>query len=319
MHVVGGHIGAAETVQIHAANTQPTGPGNVYTNAQTAEGWQDTEGNRLRTMREYVDSVSRDDLGPVIATLQAERPGRQLELIDLGCGPDRGVEEFCAENAVGYTGYDGNPVFLQQRGTDPFRTIQGRLEDMSSIPDGVYDITFSRAATAWSSDPDRTIAEQLRITGDTAVFTEYDWAPASVMCGHMDVLGAGIAAKATMICVLEAAGFNAEFGAGLHERVARVAAECGYDVESITSEMHELSGGANNRDLFLESANTICAQLRAVRGDPATSRAKKIQSAMMLSRLEHYKSIIEQAPAGSMAITLPPLHTTIVRKRVQAQ
>lgn len=280
---------------------------NVYTDATTASGWQEQEGNRLRSMREFVDGITRDDLTAVFADVRGDNPERPIELIDLGAGPDTGVEEFCGEQSVGYTAYDGNEAYLQDRPTPPERTILGRLEDLSALPDAGYDVTFSRAATAWSKDADATIAGQLRVSREAAVFAEYDWSSTSITSRDLDVNAAGLVARMTMIGGLEGGGFNTAFGAGLSERVARVAAAAGYTVEQVHVR-HELPEG-DHREIFVESARTMLAQMQAVAANPETSGARRGKVLYAAGKLLRSLEIIEKAPAGSVNFRLPALVT----------
>lgn len=301
------------------AYTPNSGPdaSNVYlaANSDTAATvWAEQEGQRLKTMGDLVGVVAREDLGSVFSDVNARNDG-QVELIDLGAGPDGDIEKYCTENGVGYTAYDGNEAFLadrraraelEGRPVDASRTILGRLEDMAAIPDAKYDLSFSRAATAWSADPDTTIAEQLRITNDTAVYTEYDWRNSGVHGIDSDAVAAGNAAKFAMVMVLEAANFKTEFGADISERVARVAEQAGYTVTQ-TSVRHELPEG-DHRALFIDAAETIRAQLQATGGGAAAAKARAVAE-----RLDKYLRIVRAAPEGAITFRLPALATEIVR------
>lgn len=297
---------------VSSANSDPIVP-NFY--LEVAPDATDQEGQRLKTMKDLVGVVARQDLAPLFAEITESSLDGPAELIDLGAGPDRDIEIYCRENNIGYTAYDGNEAFLadrrisaEQQGqiVDISRLKLGRLEDMSDIPDAVYDLSFSRAATAWSSDPDKTIAEQLRITGKTAVFTEYDWTHAGVHGVDNDAVAAGNAAKAAMVLVLESAKFQTELGAVLSERVANVAARAGFTIAQ-SSFRHELPE-ADHRALFLDAAETILGQLRMAGDGVAMAKARAIAE-----RLDKYLRIVRDAPQGSITFRLPALATEIVR------
>jgi hypothetical protein len=264
-------------------------------------------------MRELVGVVARRDLGPIFSEAVGQSAGRAVELIDLGAGPDLDIESCCRGNGVGYTAYDGNESFLELRRAqaqaagwpdDPARRVFGRLEDMGALADAAYDLSFSRAATAWSTDPDAAIAEQLRITRRTAVFTEYDWTHAgvrgaSVHSAVADAVAAGNAAKSAMTLVLESAGFKTEFGAALPHRVARLAG----GAFSVTSVRHELPM-ADHRAIFFESAEAALSLLRVASEGRDAAKAQ-----FVAERLAHYLRFVRAAPAGSLTFTLPTLVT----------
>lgn len=296
------------------AFTSPRQQGNVYTSSGAAAAWEQQEGNRLRSMREYVGAVCRADLGPVFDEVQGRHPGQQLEMVDLGAGPDRGVEDFATERGVGYTAYDGNQTYLAQRveeGTDPSSVIVGRLEDMGDIPEAAFDISYSRAATGWSAARDHTIAEQLRITGDTAVFSEFNWRDASVESNEMEVESAAYLAKMAMIRILQAAGFNPLLGESLQERVATVAAAQGYVIEQ-HHQPRPLPPG-DHREIFVESIHTILGQVQAVTNNPDSSTTAVVNARLASGPLLEALRVFERYPQAQMTVRLPELVTEVVR------
>ncbi|HSW98328.1 MAG TPA: methyltransferase domain-containing protein [Candidatus Saccharimonadales bacterium] len=299
-----------ESITNGGAGATAFGDGNVYT-ASAAAGttWEVAESARLRTMDGILDSVMQHDLDPVIGELQARADGRPVTLLDIGSGAGTSVEDLATENGVTYYAFDGSQPMLDQRSTPPERKILGRMEDMSGIPDGAFDITYTRAATAWSKDPDSTIADQLRITGERAVFTEYDWSEASVASNDPKVLAAGMAARDLMMLVLEIAGFKTEFGKDLAERVARVAVASG-QVVALSQVRHELPVD-DHRDIFVASANTLLALLgtEATGSGAGAAKAKATQG-----KLTKYLRIVEEAPAGTVSVRIPALSTVVVHK-----
>ncbi len=287
---------------------------NAYVGSKDAASpqWIEREHRRLRTMRELVGVVARRDLGPIFSEAVGQSAGRAVELIDLGAGPDLDIERYCRDNVIGYTAYDGNESFLELRRAqaqaagwpdDPARRVLGRLEDISALADAAYDLSFSRAATAWSTDANATIAEQLRITRRTAVFTEYDWTHAGVRGPGPDAVAAGNAAKFAMTLVLESAGFKTEFGAVLPHRLARLAG----GAFTVTSMRHELPM-ADHRAIFFESAEAALSLLRTASGGKDAAKAQ-----FVAERLAHYLRFVRAAPAGSLTFTLPTLVTVTAR------
>lgn len=285
---------------------------NVYIDrGLAATDWEAKESARLRTMDEFLGAVTHGDLVPVVEGVQAIHPGEGVTLLDIGAGTGTTTEELCREHGVDYSAFDAKKEFLDGRATiDSSHKLLGRSEDMTEIPDAAFNITYSRAATAWSSDPDRTIAEQLRVTGDTAVFTEYDWSRAHVHSESNDVTAAGMAAKLAIMSVLEAAHFDTLLGAELQDRIDRVASAAGYIIEHVHVR-HELPE-ADHRELFANVANTIVAQLRAASGNTANAvgAAKAATAASILTK---YLGIITRASSDSVTFRLPALSTEVVR------
>lgn len=275
---------------------------NIYVHESGGEAhadWSDHEAKRLATMGAVVASVTRGDLMPLFDELGSA--GTVLRFVDIGAGSDTTTEELCAEHGgIEYIALDGKQDFLDQRPTDEARKI---LADVGSIPspDGHFDITFSRAVTAWQKKPKTAIAEQLRVTrlGGVAVFTEFDWTHSGATPGS-EAQEAIMAARSTMMLVLTGAKFNPGFGANLGEAVAAVIAERGVEAERIEVR-HELPQG-DYKNIFIDAAENVLLQLKAVgRGQAA------VFAGLLESCIEKIKA------ASSTSIRLPALVTEIVR------
>jgi len=276
---------------------------NLYTaqQAQAAEAqvWSAHEAARLRTMGMLVASVTEADLAPIF-TEMTPTDGTRLRFIDIGAGSDTTTEELCDAAGVEYTALDGKEDFLEGRSTEPSRKI---LADVGDIPrpDGSYDVTFSRAVTAWQEHPRGSIAEQLRVTrlGGVAVFTEFDWTHSGAVAGSPGE-AAIMTARSIMMLALSTAKFKPDFGAQLGKCIDEVVEGQAINAQR-TEVRHDLPSG-DYTALFLDAAQNVLLQLRA------TGRG---QAAVLAGLLED--SLVKIEAAGSCLIRLPALVTQIVR------
>lgn len=276
---------------------------NIYTAppAQAAEtqAWSVHEAARLRTMGAVVASVTKADLAPIFAEMTST-DGIPIQFIDIGAGSDTTTEELCGAAGVEYTALDGKEDFLEGRSTEPSRKI---LADVGDIPrpDGSYDVTFSRAVTAWQEDPRGSIAEQLRVTrlGGAAVFTEFDWTHSGAVSGS-PAEAAIMTARSIMMLALSTAKFKPNFGEQLGKCIDEAVKEQAITVQR-TEVRHDLPAG-DYTAIFLDAAQNVLLQLKA------TGRG---QAAVLAGLLEDSLAKIEAA--GSCLIRLPALVTQIVR------
>ena len=142
------------------------------------------------------------------------------------------------------------------------------LASSSEIPleNDSMDVSYSKAVTAWSDEPRRAIAEQLRVTrgGGVAVFTEFDWSDAGTGKHSSPEEGERIARlKQTMVDVLGKSGFKPFYGGRLKADIEEVIAQDGLDCR-IEEVMHDFPEG-DHRTLLLGAAFGL-ANLAEMRG-----------------------------------------------------
>lgn len=262
--------------------------------------WAGDESSRLANMDSFFQLFAREDLDPVFADVAARYPDQPAQLLDIGAGTGMVTESLCAEQNVAYFALDVNQELLAGRTTETTHKILGSAE-ATNLPENSFDITFSRAVTAWNADPKAAIAEQLRVTrlGGYAVFTEFDWTDAGAV-SETEVTATTMATKAIMMEALTLAGFKPEYGKQLGSDVSEVVRAAGLRGEQFTAR-HELPAG-DYREILLEGAETICAQLDQFKhGQPAA------MAAMLRTNIAHIRS------AETFSFRLPALVTRIVR------
>ena len=111
-----------------------------------AARWAVDEAGRLESMDSLLERVALADLGPVFAALTRSVPAQSIRLLDIGAGSGLVIERLCNEAGGAYYALDVNEQLLAARSTDPSRKILGRAEAIG-LPDGSFDVTFSRAVT----------------------------------------------------------------------------------------------------------------------------------------------------------------------------
>lgn len=263
-------------------------------------GWEYHEASRLKTMDDFLSAVTEHDLGYAFNEAAYTDSANAVSLIDIGAGTGGAIEKLCSTRGVHYYALDVNEAFLDGRTTPSDKKILGRSE---AIPRSghSFDITFSRAVTAWSKDPRKAISEQLRVTklGGIAIFTEFDWSSSGIDI-ESPMTTKLMAARAIMMTALSLAGFRPEYGAHL-----------GCDIDSVIEEQglrcerkeirHELPA-ADYREIFLGAANTILDQL---------TRARTGQATVLATMLSGYiKDIQGSSP---FSFKLPALVTQVMR------
>jgi ubiquinone/menaquinone biosynthesis C-methylase UbiE len=264
----------------------------------SASAWEQQEGDRLQTMDDVLAAVTAADLMPVFEEVQAAKGTTGVTLLDIGAGPSTTTERLCDARGVEYFALDVNESFLASRPTDEDHKLLGKSEDLP-LEDKSVDITYSRAVTAWNADPKQAIAEQLRVTRDKAVFTEFDWSHVTVNSPDMSVVADGMAARAAMLGALSRVGFKTEYGQKLGREIQEVADAAGIAI--VRSEVrHELPEG-DHRALFLGAASTIVEQLK---------QAGPGAAATVASFLEGYMHTVRNAKEVRMR--LPALVTNVV-------
>ena len=270
---------------------------NLYDVADPT-AWGAEEVTRLQGMDELLSAVTRARLIPLLGLVASE-----ARLLDIGGGTGRTVEGLCDEAGVEYHVLDVNAEILAARSTPSERTILGRAEDIPE-PDGAFDVTFSRAVTAWNPDPMRAIAEQLRVTkpGGFAVFMEFDWAKAG-MAWASDAMAAGQAAKRAMMMALEAGGFKTGYGAELGSDIdaAANASDVVIDRQEQVLDFPE----GDYRRIFLDAARGIVAHLKSVGVGPAATAAMFIES--------NAREIDD--PRNAIVMRLPAIVTQTVQRQ----
>lgn len=134
-----------------------------------AVDWNATEAARLTDMDKLVQPYTQKDLIDILRTR------RGATALDVAAGPGTTVQKLCEMGGVTYVSLDINKEILAKR-TNPFNVMGSKYE--LPFPDKFVDISFSRASTAWGNDARGAIEEQLRVTRDVAVFSEFDWSQA---------------------------------------------------------------------------------------------------------------------------------------------
>lgn len=282
---------------------------NVYIQPSSgSEDWQSHEAARLRSMDEFLASITATDLMPVIDSLRSGEPDAKLNFIDIGAGTGDATELLCDQEGLTYVAFDANSAFLDKRPTDPSRKVLGRSEDLVATLETAgqqpFDITYSRAVTAWNKDPNKAIEQQLRSTklGGVAVFTEFDWRSSGIDM-RSPFAAKFMQARAIMMEALTLAGFRPEYGADFGHNIDRAAERQGLIYERHETR-HELPAG-DYREIFLTAANTVVEQLRAV-GGGAAGQAHTLAS--LLAGLVKDISSAEQ-----LTFRLPALVTQVVQ------
>jgi len=180
--------------------------------ARGDERWLNAEAGRLQDMDAFFEPFTHEDLGPVIAMQKGEHP-EGVSLLDIAAATSTTTEAMCDEAGVTYYALDIDPGMLAQRKTPPGRTIISPSQAMDTVGSETFDVTYSRAATGWSSAPRDSIAEQLRVTrdGGVAVFSEFDWSTAGADI-RTQAGKAVSGAKAILQIALVEQGFRPEYG-----------------------------------------------------------------------------------------------------------
>jgi SAM-dependent methyltransferase len=231
--------------------------------------------------------------------LEATR--RSSRLLDLGAGTGTAVEDLCNAHGVAYYALDVSADLLGRRSGPQGRKLVGRAECLP-VADEAFDVTFSRAVTAWNSEPVTAIGEQLRVTaaGGTAIFTEFDWTR-SGMTLRSQALADGMAARAAMMAALSRGGFMPRYGASLGRDIDLAACAAGL---TYTRQEHvvELPVG-DHRKVFLDAARNIIGYLRS------THVAAAVTASMFL---ESCARAVENA--RTIELKLPTIVTQVVRR-----
>ena len=275
---------------------------NPYLNvpAEAPTVWEVDEIDRLRTMDEFLGLVTAADLDSALQAIDPQVVTDGARLLDIGAGPGSVTEDLSLARGVDYFALDANQALLAQRTTEPGRMMLGRSEALPVRSDA-FELTSSRAVTAWNANPDDAIAEQLRVTrpGGVAVFSEFDWTKSGITIDS-EAFEAGMAARAIILQALALAGFNSQLGKNLGAMVDKVVANSSLGCQR-TEILHELPEG-DHRSLFLESAGTILNQLRAL------GPGAEVLATLLASNIEQVKQ------AESFSLRLPAVVTQVVRK-----
>jgi SAM-dependent methyltransferase len=274
--------------------------GNPYERRGPQTVWEAHEARRLQTMDQLLSAVTSADLQPVFASLPKDEP---LCFLDIGAGTGATTEQLCSEAShIRYYALDVNDDFLRARPTPRTHMIQARSEALP-INNGVFDITYSRAVTAWNKNPEVAIAEQLRATrlGGVAVFTEFDWTDSGVELDS-DAIEACMGVRAITELVLTLGGFNVEYGAQLGTAVDRATERSDKkDIHYMRREVRHQFPAGDYRSIFLEAADNILAQLQ--------ERGRGMAETLSMMLQEYIPTIHD---AEHCALRLPALVTETV-------
>jgi len=273
---------------------------NPYVRGQgtASDAWGSHEADRLTGMDVFFAPVAEADLVPLFASFVGDK--EDVKLLDIGAGSGTTNEELCGDHGISYYALDANPTILEARPTPEDHKILGRTEAMD-LPTHSFDVTYSRAVTAWSSDPERAIGQQLRVTkvGGFAVFTEFDWSSVRPGAdgGNAELI---MGTKSLMMQALAAIGFHPEFGRDMGLIIDHAADKSGlfYDRKEVRYELPE----GDYRELFLGAATSILIELNRAGGDAATTLAALLQT--NIKRIERMQAV---------SFHLPALVTDIVR------
>ncbi len=252
---------------------------------------QETEARRLREQATYYGQATKDNLGPRLG----EFMGGQL--LDIGAGTATEVQELCTANSVGYIALDINENYLSERPPGAVGLIRARSNQLP-VANNSIDITHSRATTAWSKEPEASIAEQLRVTrpGGLAVFTEFDWSEAKA-AKDSPIADTINAARHIMRLALRDMGYISNYGAKLSYEVSRILTNQGitFDGEDVIYRL----GQGDYRDYFLGDIKTLLSGMRE-------------NKSSMVSTLESEMKVIENS-TEPLVMNLPTLVSKIVR------
>jgi SAM-dependent methyltransferase len=277
----------------HEANHGPSAD-NIY--LQSSRVWEREEAERLKGMDGFLGVITRSDLVPVIEAVKNAERADQVRFLDIAAGTGSTTAELCQSFGVDYTALDANETILRDR-TLGSKNVQGKSEQLP-FPDGSFDITFSRAATAWNANPQQAILEQLRVTrpGGYAIFTEFDWGLSGTDDIADPIARKLMAARGLMLQVLSHVGFKPEYGEVLGRDIDTLAAQQSRSVDRQETR-HELPAG-DYRPIFLDSAEVLRKQLAELKPSLAT-------------RLQGLMSSVEQAE--TIDFKLPVVVTQVVR------
>lgn len=274
------------------------GAPNVYDSGLTETDWGTAEMPRLQNMDQLLAKVTREPLSSVLGSM----PGG-ASLLDIGAGAGKTVEGLCAENGASYYALDVNAQLLAGRDTPESHKVLGRAESLP-FKNGVFDVTLTRAVTGWNADPQKAIEEQLRITklGGTAVFMEFDWAPAG-MDWESKGFAAGMLAKLIMMKALSTFGFKPTYGQDLENDIDAVVARSQFDCAREGSTVVLPAG--DHRGVLLDAADQISGQL--LRTPKAVMLGQELASAA---------NEIRNCPDGVLTVNLPAIAIHTVRKSI---
>ncbi len=271
---------------------------NLYEKAN--EAWETSEASRLKTMDELFGSVTTTDLSPVLAGQQLQV--RNPIMADIGAGTGTASEELCGMFGVDYYALDVNAELLKQRSTREGRKVNA---DNTRLPfhDNAFDVTFTRAVTGWSREPEKVIAEQLRVTraGGVAIFSEFDWTGSGAISGS-GAIESIMEAKTIIARVLRMSGFEPTYGSRLAQDIDQVICQNNIAGER-HEERHELPI-ANYAPFLIHSIDTILSQLQHPRGE----------TAVIATSLQSCREAIVDNP--NVRFKLPALMTQTVRLAV---
>jgi ubiquinone/menaquinone biosynthesis C-methylase UbiE len=262
--------------------------------------WELEEIRRLQEMDAFLAPVTVATLGPVMDTLHPSEGKERPRLLDVGGGVGATTENLCEQYHVEYHIADLNKRFLAFRDTPAAHKFVTHGEAID-VPDDSFDGTYSRATVAWSSDPEQSISELLRITkkdGGVATITDFDWssARAGLDSGAMEEI---MEVRAMFMAALVSQGFRPTFGAHSGERVDAVARIQGLHYER-TEHHHQFPAG--DHSAFL---------LKMVQPLLTALREKNPQAAADLA--DNMEKIRAASEAGTVSMSLPALVTQVVR------
>lgn len=284
---------------------QPNLPNLYEQSGAAAEQWASDESERLANMDAFFAKVAQEDLLPIFDDVKRQSLAQHPKLLDIGAGTGTVTETLCGDK-VDYYALDVNNELLAARSTADDHKIVGSAET-TGLAEGSFDVTFSRAVTAWNADPRAAIAEQLRVTrpGGYAVFTEFDWTHAGAVT-EAELTATAMATKAMMMRVLTTVGFKPEYGARLGRDVDEIVAASGLACEQYEVR-HELPPG-DHRAILLEGAETILAQLQQFKTGQVAAMAR-----MLEINIKHIRE------AEEFSFQLPALVTKVVHLAQKAQ
>lgn len=263
---------------------------NFYSDSRQWGG----ETQRLANMDAALAPVTTADL---VAVLENRPKGT---LLDIGAGTGMTVHDICDQFGFRYVPLDVNEGLLNER---PEASVDKILAANTSIPraDGAFDVTFSRALTGWAKEPRESIQEQLRVTKDVAIFTEFDWAQSrsgdDMNPLHKELLES---IKSRLISGLAMAGFNAYYGASLGEDVQAVLAESDFNAQQYAT-VHSFPEG-DHRGLVVEASTSFV--------DKATEKFQEfgLELPDELKILRDDTQALKELP-GELQFTIPALIT----------
>lgn len=247
---------------------------NPYIHEQGA--WETSEVERLKSMDALQAHVAVKDIEPVF-----QLAGHQIgSFLDIGAGTGSTARELCQHYDVPYIALDVNSTLLGAREEGDSLRVRASSNHLP-FADGAIDVTYSKAVTAWNSDPRGAIAEQLRVTkgGGMAIFTEFDWSkagPGKYSSPEEEMLINRI--RSVLMGMLQASGFRPNYGATLADEVRAVIKE-----KNIRGECHETVHAfpeGDHSELLIGAAESL------VQGVYASGKAADENVANILRLLE---------------------------------